>query len=75
VVDPPRLIVVGVARRLIVGAAGGGGGAGAGGGGGGGGAVFLWHAKANSINRVRNSNPTFLVREELIAKPPCRINY
>ena len=73
VVACPRLSVVGFALKVIVGAGGGGGGgAGAGGGGGGGGAVFLWHAKANSTKSVRNSNPNFRIREELIAKPPCR---
>src|SRR5262249_15501521 len=43
-------------------------------GGGGGGATFLWHANATSIKRVRNSNPNFRIREELIAKPPCKVS-
>jgi len=77
VVDWPRLSVVGFALNVIVGAGGGGGVGctGGGGGGGGGGAVFLWHANANSSKRVRNNNPTFRIREELIAKPPCRNLY
>ena len=70
----PRLSVVGFALNVIVGAGGGGGGCVGGGGGGGGGATFLWHAKATSNKRVRNSNPTFRIRDELIAKPPCRIS-
>ena len=70
----PRLIVVGAARNVIAGAGGGGVGAtGVGGGGVGAAATFFLQPNDSSIRTVRAINPTFLMREEVIAKPPCRI--
>ena len=68
-------MVVGFARNVIVGAGGGGGVTGGGGAcvTGGGGATFLWQATISNIAKVRSTTPRFLNREELIAKPPCRI--
>jgi len=68
--------VVGFARNVIAGAGGGGGAAGGGGGGGGGvgaAATLFLQPNASSIEAVRTTNATFLMREELIAKPPRRI--
>src|SRR5207302_10696637 len=74
VVFCPRFIVVAFARSVIVGAGGGSGATGGGGGGGvGAAATFFLQPNDSSIRTVRAINPTFLMREEVIAKPPCRI--
>src|SRR5438552_6631933 len=67
----PRSTVAGFARSVIVGAGAATGGGGGGGGGGWTTAAFFLHENVNSINRKRSNNPRFLMRNVVIAGPPC----